>query len=162
MKFILNSVWKLTEGVGELLNFCKFYCGPSFQWVSLCPFAEIQRVYEEFLWCIQTGMWCRYEFMNSLAVRAHLLYNRKGGNGEGWIYLSLEIETWVRGGWGFVAHGVISAWCLEMSFLLRPLVQRLSCMTNKGALRNALWLILGMTHEGKGSVGGSSSWSTLQ
>lgn len=112
---ILNTVWKLTEGVGELLNFCKVYCGPLFQWVSLCPIAEIQRDYEEFIWYIWTGIWCSYEFMISLAVKVHLVNSRKGANGEGWIYLSLEIETWVRGGWGFVAHGVISAWCLEIS-----------------------------------------------
>lgn len=111
---ILYTVWKLTEDVGELLNFCRVCCGPLLQWVLLYPIAEIQRDCEEFLWYIQAGIWCSYEFMISLAVKAHLVSSRRGDNGEGWIYLSLEIETWVRGSRRFVAHGVISAWCLEI------------------------------------------------
>lgn len=34
---------------------------------------------------------------------------------EGWVYLSLETETWVGSDWKFVAHDAVSAWCLEMS-----------------------------------------------
>lgn len=104
----LNTIWKLTEGVGELLNFCKVNCGPLLQWVPLCPITEIQRDFEEFLGYIHTGIWCSYEFIISLTFKAHPVNSRRGENGEGWIYLFLEIETWVRGGWGFVAHGVFS------------------------------------------------------
>jgi len=44
--------------------------------------------------------------MISLPFKVHIVNSRKAGNGEGWIYLSLEIETWVRDDWKFVGHDV--------------------------------------------------------